>query len=106
MNDFQLHTYIKLMAHCKMYPLLNNKDDKMNVLNRTVMDQAVDSTVSDVREITYRTKGQYNGFATRLFSPSDLGHEVKPFISSTSLKLNRTADISMQAGIRTQGFQL
>ena len=68
------------MTRCKMHPLLNNKDYKMNVLNRTMMNQVVDSSISTVREVTYRTKGQYNGFATRLFSPSDLGHEVKPFI--------------------------
>ena len=52
----------------------------MNVLNRAVMNHVIDSTVTDIREVAFRTTGQYNGFATRLFSPSDLGHEVKPFI--------------------------
>jgi len=52
----------------------------MNVLNRAVMNNVIDSTVTNVREVAFRTTGQYNGFATRLFSPSDLGYEVKPFI--------------------------
>ena len=56
----------------------------MNTFNRTVMDHAVttssNTSGNETRAIDFRTRGQYNGFATRLFSPSDLGHEVKPFI--------------------------
>ena len=32
------------------------------------------------RPITYRDKGHRHGFITRLFSPGDLGHLLKPFV--------------------------
>lgn len=35
---------------------------------------------ADRRAIVFRTKGHSHGPVTRLFSPGDLGHQIKPFI--------------------------
>lgn len=46
---------------------------------QNTLNEAVD-TAEVYREIQQRTRGQHNGFATRLISPADLGQLVKPFI--------------------------
>lgn len=57
----------------------------MNTFNRAVINNprsliSKETINISTRNISFRTKGQYNGFAVRQFSPSDLGHEIKPFI--------------------------
>lgn len=66
----------------------------MNTFNQAVTTSST-KTLNKTRQIDFRTRGQYNGFATRLFSPSDLGHEVKPFIFLDFFKVkpnNRSID--------------
>jgi redox-sensitive bicupin YhaK (pirin superfamily) len=38
------------------------------------------SSVASARRVTYRTRGHTHGPITRLMSPSDLGHQLKPFV--------------------------
>lgn len=52
---------------------------KQSNLIQNLVNQSVYTAESD-RAIQERTRGQYNGFATRQISPSDLGQVVKPFI--------------------------
>ena len=71
------------MFNCK------NQDYKMNTFNRYAVESIATDLLSlnEPRAIIARTKGQYNGFATRRFSPSDLGGVVKPFIFLDAFKV-------------------
>lgn len=52
----------------------------------------------DSRPIVRRTRGAGNGFITRLMSPSDLGHVVKPFVFLDIFTANRPTIDMMKAG--------
>jgi redox-sensitive bicupin YhaK (pirin superfamily) len=69
-----------------------------------------EKTMPNLRSIQQKTKGQRRGFITNLFSPGDIGNDLKPFVLLDHVKLDMNESFGFpfhpHSGIATVTYEL